>query len=308
MWMISWWLQMLRRQTHSWMQFKLFGNVHLRKPPQLTKRWSSAAMRFKPYQVVDWSWVNRVSFRSSSTNTMWQVRKNTAAPKISNPPDEDYDIQTLRTAQGLTGELQWIQSRTRPDLCYIVGCMSRWLIENQDLLSAWLSIPFVTSRRPKTTGSIMNQQRRMIGVKIKSCIDREQWINWKSMWHQFRAWTRTIKECSRSAHRTSRICNHVDQWKAAFHCCFHWGSRTSRVFRGTPGGRKCWISIGRVGHGFALHPVRRLPWRHCPWRLRTAARGARGIYAFGRIDCVKPWGIAMSHMKKMKAPSGLRDI
>lgn len=41
--------------------------------------------------------------------------------------DEDYDIQTLRTAQGLTGELQWIQSRTRPDLCYIVGCMSRWL-------------------------------------------------------------------------------------------------------------------------------------------------------------------------------------
>lgn len=53
--------------------------------------------------------------------------ENTAAPKISNPPDEDYDIQTLRTAQGLTGELQWIQSRTRPDLCYIVGCMSRWL-------------------------------------------------------------------------------------------------------------------------------------------------------------------------------------
>ena len=53
--------------------------------------------------------------------------ENTAAPKIENPPDEDYDIQTLRMAQAFTGELQWLQSRTRPDLCYIVGCLSRWL-------------------------------------------------------------------------------------------------------------------------------------------------------------------------------------
>ena len=56
-----------------------------------------------------------------------ESEENTAAPKIENPPDEDYDIQTLRTAQALTGELQWLQSRTRPDLCYIVGCLSRWL-------------------------------------------------------------------------------------------------------------------------------------------------------------------------------------
>lgn len=53
--------------------------------------------------------------------------ENAAAPKISNPPDENYDIQTPRMAQTLTGEHQWLQSRTRPDLCYIVGCMSRWL-------------------------------------------------------------------------------------------------------------------------------------------------------------------------------------
>ena len=49
-----------------------------------------------------------------------------AAPKISMEQDEEYDQATLKRAQMVTGELQWIQSRTRPDLGYIVNAMSRW--------------------------------------------------------------------------------------------------------------------------------------------------------------------------------------
>ena len=48
-------------------------------------------------------------------------------PKIENTEDEDFSLETLRAAQALTGELQWLQGRTRPDLCYVIGCMSRWL-------------------------------------------------------------------------------------------------------------------------------------------------------------------------------------
>ena len=47
-------------------------------------------------------------------------------PKIENAEDEDFCLETLRAAQALTGELQWLQGRTRPDICYVIGCMSRW--------------------------------------------------------------------------------------------------------------------------------------------------------------------------------------
>ena len=48
-------------------------------------------------------------------------------PKIEQGDDESFDLETLRAAQAVTGELQWLQGRTRPDLCYVIGCMSRWL-------------------------------------------------------------------------------------------------------------------------------------------------------------------------------------
>ena len=49
-----------------------------------------------------------------------------AAPKISIEQDEEYDQATLKRAQTTTGELQWVQPRTRTDLGYIVNAMSRW--------------------------------------------------------------------------------------------------------------------------------------------------------------------------------------
>ena len=46
-------------------------------------------------------------------------------PKITHAEPEEVQPQVLHQAQMLTGELQWLQSRTRPDLAYTCGVMSR---------------------------------------------------------------------------------------------------------------------------------------------------------------------------------------
>ena len=59
----------------------------------------------------------------------YQVKGREAepCPKIIQDENEDYTADTLRAAQQITGELLWVQTRTRPDLSYVVGAMSRWL-------------------------------------------------------------------------------------------------------------------------------------------------------------------------------------
>ena len=48
------------------------------------------------------------------------------APKIEEAEkEEEYELSDLRLAQGLTGELSWVASRSRPDLAFAVGLMSR---------------------------------------------------------------------------------------------------------------------------------------------------------------------------------------
>ena len=39
--------------------------------------------------------------------------------------DEQFDIATLREAQTLVGELQWVTCRSRPDICHATGVLSR---------------------------------------------------------------------------------------------------------------------------------------------------------------------------------------
>ena len=48
------------------------------------------------------------------------------APKVEEAEtEEEYDMNDLRLAQGLSGELSWVASRSRPDLAFAVGLMSR---------------------------------------------------------------------------------------------------------------------------------------------------------------------------------------
>ena len=50
------------------------------------------------------------------------------APKIEEAEaEEEYELSDLRLAQGLTGELSWVASRSRPDLAFAVGLMSRMI-------------------------------------------------------------------------------------------------------------------------------------------------------------------------------------
>ena len=50
--------------------------------------------------------------------------------KVPEIEDEIYSSDTLKTAQGFVGELQWLQGRTRPDLCYTISLMSRLIHRN----------------------------------------------------------------------------------------------------------------------------------------------------------------------------------
>ncbi len=48
------------------------------------------------------------------------------APRVEEAEtEEEYDMNDLKLAQGLTGELSWVASRSRPDLAFAVGLMSR---------------------------------------------------------------------------------------------------------------------------------------------------------------------------------------
>ena len=53
--------------------------------------------------------------------------ENIPCPKLEEGADEEVDMMDLREAQQLTGELSWLASRSRPDLMYTVGAMSRLL-------------------------------------------------------------------------------------------------------------------------------------------------------------------------------------
>ena len=52
-------------------------------------------------------------------------RQKEPCPKIVAAQNEMYDAETLRRAQQITGALLWIQTRTRPDLSYLVGASGR---------------------------------------------------------------------------------------------------------------------------------------------------------------------------------------
>ena len=48
-------------------------------------------------------------------------------PKIAEDEDEEMCGSALKEAQGLVGELQWISSRTRPDVAYGTGLLARMM-------------------------------------------------------------------------------------------------------------------------------------------------------------------------------------
>ena len=55
-----------------------------------------------------------------------QGREHHPLPKIVEDTDEDEkDPRTIKECQAIIGELQWLASRTRPDLCYSTSLVAR---------------------------------------------------------------------------------------------------------------------------------------------------------------------------------------
>ena len=48
-------------------------------------------------------------------------------PRIEEGEDEPWNAMALKEAQSITGEVQWLANRTRPDIAYATGLMSRIL-------------------------------------------------------------------------------------------------------------------------------------------------------------------------------------
>ena len=46
---------------------------------------------------------------------------------VQEEPDENYSIESLRQAQQVIGEIQWLSTRSRPDITYSVGLLSRFM-------------------------------------------------------------------------------------------------------------------------------------------------------------------------------------
>jgi len=57
-----------------------------------------------------------------------QGYENHPLPKIVEDVDEEMkDPRTIKECQAIIGELQWLASRTRPDLCYSTSLVARML-------------------------------------------------------------------------------------------------------------------------------------------------------------------------------------
>ena len=63
----------------------------------------------------------------------------TPLPKLTEEDEpEQFELSDLRRAQGVVGELLWLATRTRPDLCYTVGALGRLLHKRPKYVN-WLA-------------------------------------------------------------------------------------------------------------------------------------------------------------------------
>ena len=53
---------------------------------------------------------------------------------VQEEPDENYSIESLRQAQQVIGEIQWLSTRSRPDITYAVGLLSRFMHRCPDMV------------------------------------------------------------------------------------------------------------------------------------------------------------------------------
>ncbi len=84
-----------------------------------------------------------------------EVEDGEAIPigKIQEGEDEEQSYESLRECQALIGEVQWVAGRTRPDICYSVGVLSRLM-----------------HRRPRYVKKMMMELLRYLRATVTRCL------------------------------------------------------------------------------------------------------------------------------------------
>ena len=90
-----------------------------------------------------------------------QGREQAPAPKVVEGEDEPWDSGALKEAQSITGEVQWLANRTRPDIAYTAGLMARML-----------------HRRPKYVAELGNHLLRYLNGTVKCGLSYKPLTAW----------------------------------------------------------------------------------------------------------------------------------
>ena len=88
--------------------------------------------------------------------------ERTPAPKIKEGDDEPWDKGALREAQSITGEVQWMANRTRPDISYATGLMAR-----------------ILHRRPRYVVELGNHLLRYLRATVNYKLTYKPWHVWQ---------------------------------------------------------------------------------------------------------------------------------
>ena len=83
------------------------------------------------------------------------IERGEATPmgKIQEGEDEEMCYSSLKECQALIGEVQWVAGRTRPDICYQVGVLSRMM-----------------HRRPRYVKKMMMELLRYLRATVERCL------------------------------------------------------------------------------------------------------------------------------------------
>ena len=85
---------------------------------------------FGPILVGQESYARELCNRHGNPKPRPTPMSSTLSDKMPLEKDDEIDLQTLRKAQGITGEILWLSVRSRPDLAYVAGVMGRLASKN----------------------------------------------------------------------------------------------------------------------------------------------------------------------------------
>ena len=116
---------------------KKLGEVWECSPPEFLEE--ASGMRFCGFEFVKREGGIKLSQRGYTKDLLsrYNIESGETVPLPKLPDDdevEEYETQDLRAAQSMVGELLWLSTRTRPDLCFAIGVLGRMVHKKPKLV------------------------------------------------------------------------------------------------------------------------------------------------------------------------------